>query len=170
MKKLLLPILLLAYASPSLARESKITEPFKGQDIFTRIDKERQPTFKHSETGLKLIIAVNHEVNLLRYIEEPAGQDYWQTPAETFKIGGGDCEDLAILKWKMFVDAGIPEKDIWFLQGWTKDTNEAHVELFVKLEGKTYYLDNLNFNIYEPQISLKQAVKFNRFETILIQE
>lgn len=32
----------------------------------------------------------------LNYIPDPLGGDHWQLPAETFKRGGGDCEDLAI--------------------------------------------------------------------------
>lgn len=32
-------------------------------------------------------------------VDEPVGEDYWQTPAETAHWGAGDCEDLAIAKY-----------------------------------------------------------------------
>ena len=130
----------------SLAREAKVTQPYaKAKEFYIRYDSNLQPVFKHSEKDFKLLIAVNHEVNGgFSYIAEPKGQDYWQTPAETLNIGGGDCEDFAILKWKMLLDAGIPEKDMYFLQGVTEDTKEPHVELVVKLNDETYYLDNRN--------------------------
>jgi predicted transglutaminase-like cysteine proteinase len=35
----------------------------------------------------------------MRYQSEPGGQDYWQTPAESYALGTGDCEDFAIAYW-----------------------------------------------------------------------
>ena len=34
-----------------------------------------------------------------RYQHEPDGRDQWQTPAELFRTGAGDCEDFAIAYW-----------------------------------------------------------------------
>ena len=33
-------------------------------------------------------------------------KDYWQTPAETMKLGAGDCEDIAILKYFKLKEIG----------------------------------------------------------------
>lgn len=34
-----------------------------------------------------------------RYQHEPAGRDCWQTPAQLYAAGTGDCEDFAIAYW-----------------------------------------------------------------------
>jgi len=57
----------------------------------------------------------------LQYIAEPAGQDYWQTSAETIQRGGGDCEDLAIEYWSRHQDA-------WMVQGVVGDLSHVWVE------------------------------------------
>jgi len=43
---------------------------------------------------------VNH---LITYKEEPEGKDYWQLPEETLTTKTGDCEDFAILKYKLLM-------------------------------------------------------------------
>lgn len=35
--------------------------------------------------------------------------DYWQTANETIEIGTGDCEDLAILSYVLYINMGYPE-------------------------------------------------------------
>ncbi len=52
---------------------------------------------------------LNLSVNrLIKYKAEPPGQDTWQTPAETLRLGHGDCEDFAILKYALLSQAGVP--------------------------------------------------------------
>lgn len=41
--------------------------------------------------------------------------DYWQSPAETARRGHGDCEDIALLKRSVLLEAGWSEDRIWFL-------------------------------------------------------
>lgn len=36
---------------------------------------------------------------LARYQHEPGRRDHWQTPAELYASGRGDCEDFAIAYW-----------------------------------------------------------------------
>ncbi len=42
----------------------------------------------------------------LRYIPDPPDCDRWCSPAATLELGGGDCDDLAILGASMLVAAG----------------------------------------------------------------
>lgn len=37
------------------------------------------------------------QAGILSYLPDPATRDIWQSPAQTLKRGGGDCEDLALL-------------------------------------------------------------------------
>ncbi len=48
----------------------------------------------------KANILVNKTIT---YKEEPEGEDHWQQPAETLSLGTGDCEDFAILKYKLLM-------------------------------------------------------------------
>src|SRR5215216_667478 len=54
---------------------------------------------KDSEEKLKI---VNDFFNQFEYIpdqEEKGQEDYWKTPDEFVRDGGGDCEDFAIAKY-----------------------------------------------------------------------
>lgn len=52
----------------------------------------------------------------LKYVEEPDGQDIWQTPLETLMIKRGDCEDYAILKYRLLMDF-YPEENLRLIIG-----------------------------------------------------
>lgn len=63
---------------------------------------------------VKLTLAeINDTFNRrIKSIEEPSGEDYWQTPAETIMSLEGDCEDFAIAKLYAMIVAGYPEEEI----------------------------------------------------------
>lgn len=42
----------------------------------------------------------------VRYVAEPYGQEHWQTPAVTMRLGFGDCEDLAAWRAAELVVSG----------------------------------------------------------------
>jgi hypothetical protein len=46
----------------------------------------------------------------LRWFPEPPGKDVWQTPHETERLGGGDCEDLEMHAARAALDGG--ERDV----------------------------------------------------------
>src|SRR5204863_7188254 len=53
--------------------------------------------------------ALNLSVNRrILYQADPEGQDIWQTPMGTYRLGTGDCEDFAILKYALLSMANIP--------------------------------------------------------------
>jgi hypothetical protein len=52
---------------------------------------------------------VTKPIGELVWIAEPAGQDFWQTPEETERLGTGDCEDLEMYAARRDLDAGAPD-------------------------------------------------------------
>ncbi len=55
-------------------------------------------------TASALNLAVNRRI---RYQSEPEGVDVWQKPMDTFRLGTGDCEDYAVLKYALLDKAGV---------------------------------------------------------------
>jgi transglutaminase-like putative cysteine protease len=45
---------------------------------------------------------------MLRYLADGSGRDVWQSPSETLRRGGGDCEDLALLALSFLENQKIP--------------------------------------------------------------
>lgn len=57
---------------------------------------------------IEQLTEINDRVNAaIEYQGEPAGEDHWQTPAESRELGTGDCEDIAIAKYIELRAAGI---------------------------------------------------------------
>ncbi|MFC1919866.1 transglutaminase family protein [Chloroflexota bacterium] len=55
--------------------------------------------------------------------------DYWQLPAETLKLGTGDCEDIAILLCTLLRACGIPSDQVYVAAGCTEDRSSCHAYL-----------------------------------------
>ncbi len=57
----------------------------------------------------------------------PDDEDYWQTSCETMERGKGDCEDQAILLWRLLREKGFPD-DVNRI-GWLahKDDRPSHI-------------------------------------------
>ncbi|MBI5001522.1 MAG: hypothetical protein HZB92_08390 [Euryarchaeota archaeon] len=53
--------------------------------------------FSAGYTYQKLSAVFDYVSEHVKYLREPEGQDYWQTPDETLSLGTGDCEDYALL-------------------------------------------------------------------------
>ena len=147
MKKHTLALLLILCASTAEAKILKFNdlETFREvKSFYQRLEATKQPQSEiYGTYGVALLDEVNRDVNRqIRYLAESADGIQWQTPAETKKLGTGDCEDYAAAKWKVLLDNGIPETDMYFFYGTHKAINRQHVELMVYLNGNTYYLDN----------------------------
>lgn len=69
----------------------------------------------------------------IRYVNDPVGQEYFQTVPGIWKAEMGDCEDFTALLAALFTAAGIPVKariiKIPGSQGW------AHIYLLAQLDG-----------------------------------
>lgn len=87
------------------------------------------------------IAEINDAVNAsIRYVAEPDGQDHWQTPAETFALGTGDCEDFAIAKYYELKARGLAGQ-AWVMVLKTSN-GQAHAALAVADHGQVVVLDN----------------------------
>lgn len=69
--------------------------------------------------------------------------DEWSPPALTMKRGYGDCEDMAILKRSLFIEAGGKEEDTCLLIVWDTIARLQHAVLLVN-EGGWKLLDAYN--------------------------
>ena len=90
--------------------------------------------------------SINFQVNRsMRYVDDvPANGslDLWQVPVNN----EGDCEDYALLKYKMLVESGWNPNDLSFAILRTLGTRGGyHAILVATVEGKKYSLD-MNFN------------------------
>lgn len=71
----------------------------------------------HLATGqmrLKSLEEINRVINSFPYIEDIKNygvSDYWATPKEFFAHRGGDCEDIAIAKYALALEAGLITPD-----------------------------------------------------------
>ena len=89
------------------------------------------------------LVKVNKWVNA--HVEATSDMDHWGV-ADRWDYpsdGKGDCEDYALLKRKMLIDAGFPRQAV--LMTVVKDENqEGHAILTVKTNKGEFALDNLN--------------------------
>jgi predicted transglutaminase-like cysteine proteinase len=92
--------------------------------------------------------AINTWVNTnIHY--KPDVADYWQAPAETLKLGTGDCEDLAILKQHFIVGKNIAKR---------KDTHLWLVKM--RFKGQKHYA-------YHVILVVGDKVLDNRYESVI---
>jgi len=73
----------------------------------------------------------------LWYAEEPEGQDYWQSPQETFDLKSGDCDDAAILAMYILQKHGYK---CYILMVWNK--NSGHMVCVVTLDDGFCYISS----------------------------
>ena len=67
----------------------------------------------------------------VRYTTEPAGGDAWQAPADTYRLGVGDCEDIALLARAELIAMNWPRDQIWFLISYDLVARQDHAQLIV---------------------------------------
>jgi predicted transglutaminase-like cysteine proteinase len=96
---------------------------------------------------------VNREINqAVRYVSDFDAHgvaDLWSSPLETLAAGTGDCEDYAIAKFAMLLDAGIAEKDLKVLLVRDMAVRQDHAVLAVRIGGRWLVLDNRRFGLVE---------------------
>ena len=97
--------------------------------------------------------AVNRAVNqAIRYVsdyEQHGVADLWSSPLETLASGAGDCEDYAIAKFAMLLDAGVAEKDLKVLLVRDLAVRQDHAVLAVRVNGRWMVLDNRRMALIE---------------------
>lgn len=83
---------------------------------------------------VSIVSEIQREVNLkLTFQAERDGQDVWNTPLIS---GRGDCEDFALLKQKMLIEAGWDPEDLKIIIVYRKVDGrmnyEGHTVLYIK--------------------------------------
>ena len=89
-------------------------------------------------TLANILYSVNQRA---RYQHEPDGKDVWQTPAETYRLGTGDCEDFAAAYWFEVLDYATTSNPriAWMM---LRDVKEPHMVCLVG-DGDPWVLDVL---------------------------
>ena len=117
---------------------------------------------------------VNDLVNLaITYTTDLAndGQlDKWSAPLATLRLGKGDCEDYAILKYRLLAQAGVPSSDLRIILLRDTALRIDHAVLAARTEGTWFILDNRGKGFfserdlphYMPLVALDQS-GVNRF-------
>ncbi|MEO5640465.1 MAG: transglutaminase-like cysteine peptidase [Sphingomicrobium sp.] len=86
---------------------------------------------------------INHRIPYRIDADWWGEEDYWATAAETLRTGGGDCEDLAIVKLQALRALGFPLNSLYLSIG--RDTARGdHALLLVRLGGRFLILDDRN--------------------------
>jgi predicted transglutaminase-like cysteine proteinase len=90
--------------------------------------------------------AVNRNVNqAVRYVSDMQQHgvvDLWSSPLETLATGAGDCEDYAIAKFALLLEAGVAEKDLKILLVRDTAVRQDHAVLAVRVDRHWLALDN----------------------------
>jgi predicted transglutaminase-like cysteine proteinase len=75
---------------------------------------------------------VNNTLNHIPWIADAIHwkkANYWASPMETIATFGGDCEDIAIIKWVMLTHLGISNEKLRLAHVRIKKTGEDHMVL-----------------------------------------
>jgi predicted transglutaminase-like cysteine proteinase len=101
---------------------------------------------------MEKIVLVNEVANHLPWIadsEHWKKSEYWATPLETITTFGGDCEDIAFVKWVILNSLGITSEHLALAYVKIKATGEDHMVLLYLAkpdapagEMEAYVLDN----------------------------
>jgi predicted transglutaminase-like cysteine proteinase len=105
-----------------------------------------------------LIDDINYRVNKLIAYKRDSVEN-WQRPEVTKRIGTGDCEDYAILKAKMLVEAGVDPSILKIGVVRTRKSQSLHAVLIVpsryrkgffrrKWVDCQYVMDNMSDNLF----------------------
>jgi predicted transglutaminase-like cysteine proteinase len=100
-------------------------------------------------TDLVKIQGVNDFVNrAIRYRSDMdiwEKQDYWATPFESIGRGHGDCEDYAIAKYFILLEAGVKKEKLRIMYVKRVGIKVPHMVLaYYPSENDSYILDNVN--------------------------
>lgn len=101
---------------------------------------------------MEKVVKTNQVANHLPWIADAnhwKEADYWATPLETITTFGGDCEDIALVKWVILRNLGISDENLALAYVKIKATGEDHMVLLYVAkpdapEGQkeVYVLDN----------------------------
>lgn len=126
-----------------------------------------EPVYVSDEIVSCLITAAR-----IRYVPDPPGTDYWQTPEETAGRGAGDCEDIAIYTGQLLERRGVDARVVIGARGPAAEHGHCWVEF--SENGIAYVMEpayqmifkrrNLPKSMYIPAHGIDPAIqKFRRY-------
>jgi len=89
---------------------------------------------------------INRSVSFVSDQQAWGADDYWATPAQTLRLGQGDCEDFAIAKYFSLVRMGVPSEKLRLTFVKALKQNQAHMVLayYPSASEQPLILDNLD--------------------------
>jgi len=100
--------------------------------------------------------------------------DHWATPKEFLKVGSGDCEDYAIIKYYSLQTLGYDKKQFYFAVAKELYSGTNHMVLlyYPHKNSEPFVLDNLSFRIlkFHQREDLKVKYVFNTTGAFLVDE
>lgn len=89
---------------------------------------------------------INRSVSFVSDQQAWGAYDYWATPAQTLRLGKGDCEDFAIAKYFSLVRMGVPSEKLRLTFVKALKQNQAHMVLayYPSASEQPLILDNLD--------------------------
>jgi predicted transglutaminase-like cysteine proteinase len=103
--------------------------------------------------GRARIEHVNRAINAaIRYTSDYAQHgvaDLWTSPLATLASGRGDCEDYAIAKYVILLEAGVRREDLRLLLVRDRAVRQDHAVLAVRDNGRWLVLDNRHLTLSE---------------------
>jgi predicted transglutaminase-like cysteine proteinase len=110
---------------------------------------------------------VNHDIMPMTDMEIFGRDEVWAYPKDV-----GDCEDFALLKRKMLIEAGFSPADV-LMTVVRKPDGEGHAVLTVRTSDGDYILDNLDPDVKlwseTPYRFLKRQASFNTGRWVTIE-
>ncbi len=110
-----------------------------------------------SRSDAQIVAAVNAYANrTIRYAEDRelwGKADYWASAKTTFRLGKGDCEDIAIAKMQMLAAMGIKRDDMVLTLAKDLIRRVDHAVLIVRLNGRFVMLDNTTDKLVDASVS-----------------
>lgn len=105
----------------------------------------------------EILQAVNSYANhAIRYVEDRelwGKSDFWANAKTTFRLGKGDCEDIAIAKLQMLAAMGIRREDMVLTLTRDLVRQVDHAVLIVRLDGQYVMLDNTTDKLVDASAS-----------------
>lgn len=130
------------------------------------IDLSRQGTGRSGRAKVGLINrAVDLAIGPVSDEMQWGVPDHWSAPFETIRSGRGDCEDYAIVKYAVLVEAGISKDDLKIVILKNRFPDENHAVVAVRVDGQWLILDNRTLTLVRdrdltratPQLVLDQG-------------
>jgi predicted transglutaminase-like cysteine proteinase len=136
--------------------EGNLAEKCKTADCHERATILRSfPQMVDNGSFIAKLQKANQLVNeTIRYQEDVVTYnrlDYWAAADEITRRGAGDCEDFAILKYDLLLQAGVPASSMSLVVLKDLDRNLFHAVLAVSTNKGHFILDNVVDRVYRDQ-------------------